>query len=395
MGRALAAVVLAGGMVTALGWNSPVGRGLRYRMTSLVSLGEITARDPRDRLAWRELGLRLARDGDGTLAEPALRSALALDNSDPEVATALGEILTARGDRNEALQVLRGAISHQSDYPLARMALGRLYRHRGAYHLAAEQFRAVAAGHRDFPDASYELAVCYLQMQQVQNARSAIDHALLQSPRQPEYLALRGAVLAAVGQVDDAIACLRSAAGNAPGDVRIQANLASLLLAHERGPADLALAEQTCRDIERLDPHYRLLPYLHGRLAMARQDWGAAARFLQEAAATTPGQDEIHYALSQVYRRLGRSDEAERETRIYRERQETMRRIDELRIALTTSRHPADLYERLADLQLKADDPGAAAVSLEQSLQGHPDRPDLRKRLAAVRARLASQAPER
>ncbi|HEU4753581.1 MAG TPA: tetratricopeptide repeat protein [Armatimonadota bacterium] len=366
-------------------WLSPAGVRYRYAHSDLVTLRRIAAREPRNQRAWRELGLRLARDGDGAMAEPALRQAYALDAGDAEVATGLGEILVSRGERSQAFQVLRAAVGQHPEFPPARMALGRLYRRRGAYHRAAEQFEAVATTRKDYPDAWYELAVCYLQMQQVAKASDAIGRALHESPREPSYLALQAATQAAVGQIDPAIASLSEAARLAPKDARIQASLATMLLTHQRGAQDLVLADRSITSLENARPDHPLLPYLRGRRALAAQDWSTAAEHLERARQSTPDQDEVYYALSQAYRRLGRAAESDRTLQEYRRRQAVRREMDELRIHLAVSADPVPLYEKLADLQMRLGDAAGAVGSCESALQLAPQNERIRRRLAELR----------
>jgi predicted Zn-dependent protease len=389
--RARLAVVAAVLLVSVGGlgwWFGPWNEANRYRKTSLVSLRRIVESQPQNRLAWREIGLRLAGDGDGTMAEPALREALRLDAADVEVATGLGEILLARGATEEAFQILSAVVGRRPDYAPGRMALGRLYRRKGAYQRAAEQFETVASQHVGFPDASYQLAVCFLQMQQVSKASTAIDRALAESPDEPEYLSVRAAVHAAIGEVDQALASLTHAAELAPTSVRTQASLASMLLAHQRGPDDLALADRAISQLEKLRPDHPLLPYLHGRRAMLKQQWAAAVEALEAARESTPSQDEVYYSLSQSYRRVGRKADAATALAEYRRRDNLRRRINQVQIRLAETKDQLPLYRELAELQLKLGDVGSARASLTAAQVIAPNDADLRRRLDELAAAL-------
>jgi tetratricopeptide (TPR) repeat protein len=383
-GFILGAVAAAAAIGGAAWWYSPAGAPYRYPRASLVELKSVVDHNPKDRLAWKEMGLRLARQGDGALAEPLLREALALNQTDPEVATALGEILLAGRQDEEAFQILKLAVGHSPDYPLARLALGRLYRRRGSYHHAAEQFEQVAPRGKEFPDAWYQLAVCYLQMQEVARARDAIQNALKEAPEEPSYLALDAAVHAAVGEIDPALTSLQKAAAVAPKDLRIQANYASLLLAHQRGEEDLKEAEAAIGRLQEARPNYPILPYLRGRLAVYRQKWPDAVQELEKARQITPEQDEVYYALSQAYRRTGAASKAESTLAYYRRRQELRRQADNLRISLSVTKDPAPVYARLADLQLQLGDRVGAIGSLRQALELKPEQPALKNRLTAL-----------
>lgn len=368
----------------AVWWWGPWNREVRYSRADLVSLNRIAERDPQDRLAWRQLGLRLAADGDAQLAEPALRQALALDTRDAEVATALGELLTARKDYSEAFQALQTAVNHRPDFLLARMALGRLYRKKGSYGHAAEQFTTVARSDPSFTDAHYELAICFLQLQQIAKAQGSISDALKQAPREPGYLAVQASIDAALGNIDRAAASLETAASLAPGDVKIQSNLAKMLLVSGRGGADLPRAEKAVARVADLDPDYPLLPFLRGQLAVERGDWSEAAVHLRQAIARTPDLNESYYALSRAERRLGHAREADRLLAAYRRRQSLLRRIDELRISLGNRPNQPDVYADLAALQIELEDRRGAAASLRAALEIKPESKALKQRLDSL-----------
>lgn len=378
-------LLIVGVLGFALWLRTPQGTELRYSRTDLVTLRRLVDREPDNLVAWRQLGLRLAADGDA-LAEPALRQALALKPTDPEVATGLGELLLATGRYPEAFQVLRAAVEHNPNYPLARMALGRLYKRKASYLHAATQFEAVVALDRQWTDAWYELAICYLQMQQAAKAQEAMDEALRQSPREPHYLALKGSIDAAVGNVDAGMEASRRAAALAPRNVKIHSNLASMLLAHNRGPEDLKQAEQVIARLEQIAPQHPLLPYQRGELERLRHNWKDAATYLEKALVTAPGQDEAVFSLSQTYRRLNRGADAERMLAVYRRRQELRRRMNEVRIALGAQPNNAALYTRLANLQIAIGERAGAVSSLETALQLKPQSAEIQRRLRSLQA---------
>lgn len=373
-------------------WLSPMARPLRYERMSLLDLRRETRRDASNFEAWKKLGLRLAAAGDGGMAEPVLRSAFALRPNDPEAATALGEILMERREYPEAFQVLKTAVDENPGYPLARMALGRLHRRRGAYHLAVEQFRAVVENHRGFPDAWGQLATCYLQMQQVAKADEAISRALEAEPDQPEYLLIRAATLAAVGKHREAGQVMERASAARPDDPGIQARYATLLLTHYERPEDLDRAGELLKALQQKAPDHPLLPYLRGQLAVHRGEWAASVPHLERARALNPGQDEVYYALSQAYRRVGREADADQALSTYRKNQSLRREIDELRIKLAVVAKRTPLYLRLARLQDQAGDRAGAAASLQTASQLDPDNPELKKEIARLQSRASANA---
>ncbi|MCS6777220.1 MAG: tetratricopeptide repeat protein [Chloroherpetonaceae bacterium] len=374
----------------AVWWFGPWSKAWRYQRMDLVTLRRKADADPKDFEAWREIGLRLARHGDKLAALP-LTQAFALRPSDPYVATALGEVLLASDRIPEAFQVLKAAVAHNPNFPLARMALGRLYQRRSSYLHASEQFEALVAVDRNFPEAWFQLAVCYLQMQQSAKAKAAIEEALRQRPEDPSFLALKGSVDVAVGEVQNGIAATQRAAELAPRNLRIQVNFANMLLAHHRNPEDLQRAAAAIARVEQLDPQYPLLPYMRGELERLRGNWAAAARHLEQAVRATPNQNEVYFALSRTYRRLNRVREADRLLEIYRRRQDLERRIDEIRIALGGRPDDASLYVKLSELQLQLNDRYGAEDSLKTALQIRPGDSALQRRLRQLQGPASAQ----
>lgn len=346
---------------------------------SLLDINHTLDRDPHDRVAARVLALRLAHDGDASLAEPALRNSLFLDPNDPEVMTGLGELLMAKGSYPEAFQLLKATAERFPNYGPGRAALGRLYMKKGSYLHASTELEAVVERDKSADDAWYQLAVCYLEMQQSAKAQSAIDNALRLQPKDPHYLALKGSVDVAIGNAGAGIDETKRAAELAPRDIRINSTLVNLLLAQHRNDADLELAEQSIGRLEQINPDYPLLPYQRGELERLRQHWEPAAHYLEKALQATPQQDEVYFSLSQVYRRLNRSQDADRLMKVYTHRQEVHRKMDAVRIQLGAQPENAMLYAKLADLQMQiADRPGAIS-SVKAGLTIDPKNVLLRK----------------
>ena len=365
-------------------WYSPGNSANRYGRMSLLDLNHTLDRDPHDLAAARMLALRLAHSGDAGLAEPALRNSLLLNPNDAEVATGLGELLMAKGRYPEAFQLLKSAAERFPNYGPGRAAMGRLYMKKGSYLHAATEFEAVVERDKSADDAWYQLAICYLEMQQSAKAQAAVDAALHLQPKDPHYLALKGSVDVAVGNVGAGIDETRRAAEIAPRDIRINSTLVNLLLAQHRTDADLDLADQTIGRLEQINPDYPLLPYQRGELERLRQRWEPAAHYLEKALLTTPQQDEVYFSLSQAYRRLNRSQDADRLMKLYTQRQDVHRKMDALRIQLGSQAENAMLYAKLADLQMQIGDRSAAIASVKSGLGIDPKNALLQKWLGIL-----------
>lgn len=388
----LAGLVIAAVVAFGVWYVGPWSRAWRYERSSFLGLRQHLYRNPEDFLAWKILGLKLARSGDGRMAEPMLAQAYSLNKNDPEVTTALGEVLMANGNVDDAFQFLKSVTASHPNFATGHMALAQLYMRRGSYHNAANALETVAKLDPDFPDVWHDLAICYLQMQQAAKAQAAIEKALKAQPNNPRYLALKGSVDVAVGNMDAGIAAATRAAELAPRNMRIQSSLITMLLAHGRDEADLKTAEEAIARVEKANPSFPLLKFHKGELARKRGNSQEAVKCLEEALVANPTQDEIYYSLYLAYRRAGKAKEAEQALAAYRKRQDLRRQIDEVRIALANAPDKAGLYVRLAHLQFRQGDRKSALESMEKAIQldpNHKDIPPEARRLVEERRRAA------
>jgi tetratricopeptide (TPR) repeat protein len=255
---------------------------------------------------------------------------------------------------------------------------------KGSFLHASTEFEAAVAHDKSADEAWYQLAVCYLQTQQIAKSQAAIDAALNLQPNDAHYLALKGSVDVAAGNTDGGIEVTKRAADLAPQDVRIASTLINLLLAQHRNDADLALAEQTIGRLEQLNPDYPLLPYERGELERLRGHWEPAAHYLEMALQATPQQDEVYFSLSQAYRRLNRIKDADRLIKIYTHRQDVHRKMDAIHTQLSSDPKNVDLYAQLADLQMQILERPAAIETIKTGLVVDPNNARLRKWLSIL-----------
>lgn len=320
------------------------------------------------------------------MAEPALIQAYALNEKDVEAATGLAGILMAQNHYPEAFQLLKTAVAQNPRSVPAQMSLGRLYRKKASYLHASEAFNAVVQADRNVPEAWYELAVCYLETQRIAQAQEAIAQALRLVPSEPNYLALKGSIEVALGNVEAGIAATRQAAQLAPASLHIQSNYLTILLTNHRNKEDLDSAEQVIGIVEQISPDNPLLPFEHGELERLRGHWPQAARFLERGLQTAPQHDQTYYSLSQVYLRLKRASDAARMLAIFRARENAQRQIGEIRVALEARPNDVALYARLADLQLQSGDVAGAMDSLKLAIGIDPTQSVLKARLARLQS---------
>ena len=332
------AVLILAGVGALVWWFSPANSIPRYERMSLLDLRRHLETAPNDASGWHVMGLRLAHDGDAGLAEGALRHAVELKPGDFEAATALGELLTSVGKYPEAFQLLKQVASSRPTYAPAHRALGILYRRRGSYHHAVEEFHAVLQSDPKDGDVWYQTAHCYWNMQQVANARNALTEALKIDPGNPAFITLNGNILAAVGNFPEGVAQISRAVEIAPDNLNANASLATLLLQHGSSNEDLVKAEKSLQSIEKANPEYALLPYFHGQLESKRGNWLEAIRHLENALKVSPGYNPVYLALSQAYRRVKRSGEADKLQQIYVTREATQKEIENLKTEMGGAR---------------------------------------------------------
>jgi predicted Zn-dependent protease len=103
------------------------------------------------------------------------------------------------------------------------------------------------------------------------------------------------------------------------------------------------------------------------------------------AVKTTPGYDEAYFALSNTYRRLNRTADADRLLAIYSKRSDIRRRIEGHRMVLATQPNDLSLYVKIADLQMQNNDQAAAVATLQNALQVDPKAPQIQRMLAQIK----------
>jgi tetratricopeptide (TPR) repeat protein len=381
----VALVCAAGG---AAWWFGPSGAPYRYARTDLVSLWRTAQDHPNDVLAWKEIGLRLAQQGD-PLAEQPLRRAYELAPNDPETATALGELLLSTKRISEAFQVLRRATETTPDFMPAHMALGRLYRRKASYHHAAEQYEQVVKRDRKNAAAWHELALCYIQVQQSAKAMEAVQAALAERPGDPALLALQGTIETVTGKADAGLDRLLDAARRAPDNAQVQSAALSGLLTYQRGPDDLRRAGEILDALEQKNPQSPRLMFQRGELERLEGKWTDAARQLEAARDAAPEIDDIYYSLARVYQRLGRQKDADQMLAVYRQRKALRSQIDDLRVDIGEHPDEARLHKKLASLLLQAADVHGAVEALQSAIQIDPGDKEARARLVSLSASAA------
>jgi tetratricopeptide (TPR) repeat protein len=134
------------------------------------------------------------------------------------------------------------------------------------------------------------------------------------------------------GMAQQAKATLEKAIGNFPEKARFELELAELLLKEaETGDEGAGTrAEQLLRSAVALDDTLAEAHYQLGELALGRGQAQRALIRLERAAKLNPTSARVHFALSRAYRRLGKNEEAAKQSALYDKlkEQETPRATD-------------------------------------------------------------------
>jgi tetratricopeptide (TPR) repeat protein len=250
------------------------------------------------------------------LLEPIANSSA----SDGAVLNVLAWCYLKEGDEATGVKILTFAIDRFPAEAANFVDLGRLYMKGNRLDTALDVVRRGAALHSE-SGPLFELkgeleSKEGLHAPAVQSYRQAVHL----NPRSPE--ALLGLALAQTNllQHKDAIATFEKGLRDFPDDARFYAEYGKVLLlpwASGENPGAATRAEQLLKRAVKLD----------GSLAGARFELGnelvktgraaEAIPHLEKAASLDPGNPQVHFVLGRAYRTLGRTQDADRESRLF------------------------------------------------------------------------------
>lgn len=165
----------------------------------------------------------------------------------PEDAAPFNELaLTclAAGELTVAETALRDALARDKDSVRAWANLGALLQYRGRLHAAVECHREVLSRQPDDLEVRCNLANTLLDAGRGDEALAECDAALELAPGHPLLLAARGAVLVTLERAPEALDCLRLATGRHPEDDMAWTNLGQAWRQHGDIEAAIGALEQ-------------------------------------------------------------------------------------------------------------------------------------------------------
>jgi tetratricopeptide (TPR) repeat protein len=223
------------------------------------------------------LSLFMGQNFSGTL--DTLKPIQSEVDSDPGLGYAFAVSLVKTGDYDEGMRRLKSVEEASPNSADIHMLMGSALADQHEYETALQEYRKSLA----------------------------IDPGRVQT----HYLA--GLALIRNGHPKDAVEELRTALKLNPSDVSAKYHLAfSLIQIQQKEEAQTLLREVIQQNPKHADAYYEL-----GKLQLEQGDTKGAVLSLESGIEASPDADYIHYQLAMAYRRDSRSEDAEREIKLY------------------------------------------------------------------------------
>ena len=309
---------------------------------------EILKISPRLAAAYNNLGSIYVQQREFRKAAQVLQRGLQINRDMPSASALLGIALYETGDYAGAKPRLEVALRANPEDGNAALYLAHDLIHLGDFEKAAERLQALAHREPKNQEVWYLLGKVYMQLSQASLARlNEID------PNSYLSHQISGEVMESMNNMDGALLEYKRAVEVAPGRHGTHYHLGNaywkLLMwdpARKEFLAELANDPQNCQaqwklgDIlleQQAEPQSALaeldkalalcpnLPEAHedrGRVLLKLERYEEAAKDLQIPATADPTEPRPHFLLSQAYRALGRTREAQSEMRTFSKLQE-------------------------------------------------------------------------
>jgi tetratricopeptide (TPR) repeat protein len=311
-------------------WTAPTRAERRLRSASFSELRAASLREPNNARVFYHLGIRLRDLGQLGPADAALARAAALDPESEETWLAWGAAAAAFGRDQEAFEAFsKCALAHPNSKQ-AHLALAVFCHQHFALPRAYEE--AVAATRCDPQDATaWRLAgVTALQLQDLQGAENALRRAIALAPADWRSQLALGQLLTARHRSAEALNCYQEAARLAPDQAQITLVLGEAQLRAAKSDSEVEAARGTVARAVQQDPTSAGALILLGQALVRLGRWQEARTTLAAAEKSVPRNASVHFELARVYRQLGDSAAAARETQAHAK----IKSYDEARLSL-------------------------------------------------------------
>lgn len=214
----------------------------------------------------------------------------------------------ASGETDSALEDARSILEENPQSPQARALMAATQAAAGNLETAESLYRELVI---EFPQSArlwIELIRVVSFMGRSEDARAITDEGLAANPTASDLLWAKAGYLEQDGEPEKAIAIYEQLYDQNSGSIIVANNLASLLATYRSDEESLARAATISRRLK--DVEQPAFQDTYGWIAFLQNDLPTAQRYLEAAAAGLPNDPIVQFHLAEVYRALGRADDA-------------------------------------------------------------------------------------
>ncbi|HXZ80718.1 MAG TPA: tetratricopeptide repeat protein [Terriglobales bacterium] len=183
----------------------------------------------------------------------------------------------------------------------------------GEYAEGIRRLKTIAQANPDSAEIHSLLGQAFADQREDDNALAEYHRSIALDPNQAQTHFLAGLALIRQGNPAEAVQELRTALKLNPRDASTKYHLAFALVQDQKKDEAAVLLQEVIRQ----DPKYADAYYELGKLQLERGDAKSAISSLETGSRLSPDSDYIHYQLAMAYRRDARSEDAEREIKLY------------------------------------------------------------------------------
>ncbi len=283
------------------------------------------------------------------------REAVALDPKSARAEIGLGLSLYELGDARGSRLAFERALTLDSKSAWAEYMLAKLAWSAGDVELALDHTRRATELDPRSDQAWYGLASCYVSKRQYPQAIAALKNVVARNPQSVAGHTGLGEFLIFRGEIEQGIRHLERALVMDPRNATACVLLGRHLAKHAATAAELERAEVLLlRAIELRGPRLFDVHLEIGRLLLRRKRPDAAMRHLKAAARLASDDERTHYALADIYRRMGKLKEAAACEARFKELSARHIRMQQLETMVYTQPHDARARLELARLYVRA-----------------------------------------
>jgi tetratricopeptide (TPR) repeat protein len=156
-----------------------------------------------------------------------------------------------------------------------------------------------------------------LRMSAYQKAMESYTHASKLDPSSADVLLDLASLRFVAGETEEAVAQYKMGMARFPRDPRFFISCAEVLLGEPDAAKTQLYAKTLLQRAVALDPGSSEAHYQLGQLALQQQRWKDAESEFLLSARSAPDRSKTHFALAQLYRRIGKNDDADKQFRLY------------------------------------------------------------------------------